>query len=128
MATACWATAGSDDPATSRPPKAFDSRFLRICCSRFGSDVKVRGSAGWMSRWNAKFFCSARCWNIRSTLSRSAAKAISSASTVTVPDSIFDRSRMSLISVSRSLPAEWMLRANSTCLVVRLPPEFSASC
>ena len=35
---------------------------------------------------------------------------------------------MSLISVSRSVPAEWMLRAKSTCLVVRLPPAFSASC
>ena len=32
-------------------------------------------------------------------------KAISSASTVTVPDSIFDRSRMSLIRFNRSVPA-----------------------
>ena len=53
---------------------------------------------------------------------------ISSTSTVTVPDSIFDRSRMSLISVSRSVPEEWMFRANSTCLAVRLPSAFSASC
>ena len=30
---------------------------------------------------------------------------ISSASTVTVPDSIFDRSRMSLMRLSRSVPA-----------------------
>ena len=37
-------------------------------------------------------------------------------STVTVPDSIFDRSRMSLIRLSRSVPAPWMVRANSTCL------------
>ena len=47
-------------------------------------------------------------WNVRSTVSRSDANVISSASTVTVPDSIFDRSRMSLMSVSRSVPAEWM--------------------
>ena len=40
-------------------------------------------------------------WNVRSTLSRSAAKVISSGSTVTVPDSIFDRSRMSLMSVEQ---------------------------
>ena len=40
---------------------------------------------------------------------------------VTVPDSILDRSRMSLIRFSRSEPDEWMLRANSTCLGVRLP-------
>ena len=42
-------------------------------------------------------------------------------STVTVPDSIFDRSRMSLIRFSRSVPAPWMVLANSTCLTVRLP-------
>ena len=45
-------------------------------------------------------------------------------STATVPDSIFDRSRMSLISVSRSLPDEWIVLANSTCLAVRLPSGF----
>ena len=43
-------------------------------------------------------------------------KKISSASTETVPDSIFDRSRMSLIRLRRSVPAPWMVRANSTCL------------
>ena len=42
-------------------------------------------------------------------------------STATVPDSIFDRSRMSLIRVSRSLPDAWMVCANCTCLPVRLP-------
>ncbi len=35
---------------------------------------------------------------------------------------------MSLMSVSRSVPAEWMFRAKSTCLPERLPPLFSASC
>jgi hypothetical protein len=49
-------------------------------------------------------------------LSRSDTNEISSASTVTVPDSIFERSRMSLMSVNKSVPAEWMFRANSTCL------------
>ena len=47
-------------------------------------------------------------------------KKISSASTVTVPDSIFDRSRMSLMRLSRSVPAPWMVRANSTCLRVQI--------
>ena len=36
-------------------------------------------------------------------------------STTTVPDSIFDRSRMSLMSISRSLPDEWIVFANSIC-------------
>ena len=39
-----------------------------------------------------------------------------STSTATVPDSIFDRSRMSLMSVSRSVPAPWIVLANSICL------------
>ena len=43
-------------------------------------------------------------------VSRRPAKVISSTSTVTVPDSIFDRSRMSLIRCSRSEPEELMLR------------------
>ena len=38
------------------------------------------------------------------------------ASTTTVPDSILDRSRMSLMSISRSLPDEWIVLANSVCL------------
>ena len=40
----------------------------------------------------------------------------SPASTTTVPDSIFDRSRMSLMSISRSLPDEWIVLANSSLL------------
>ncbi len=43
------------------------------------------------------------------------------------PASTFDRSRMSLISWSRSLPAEWMMPAYSTCLTVRLRVGFWAS-
>ena len=39
---------------------------------------------------------------------------------MTVPDSIFDRSRMSLIRFSRSVPAPWMVRANSTCFDVQV--------
>ena len=55
-------------------------------------------------------------------------KETSAGSTVTVPDSIFDRSRMSLIRFSRSVPALWMVRANSTCLGVRFCSGLSLSC
>ena len=48
-------------------------------------------------------------------------------STTTVPDSILDRSRMSLMSMSRSLPDEWIVLANSVCLGDRLPSGFSDS-
>ena len=43
---------------------------------------------------------------------------------MTVPDSILDRSRMSLISASRSLPEAWIVLANSTCFEVRFASLF----
>ena len=65
--------------------------------------------------------CDSASWrNGRATVSSTLVKKISSASTVTVPDSILDRSRMSLIRFSRSVPAPWMVRANSTCLGVEV--------
>ena len=66
--------------------------------------VALRGRLDENSTRNGRFFESAMCWKFRSVASRSDLKLISSASTVTVPDSIFDRSRMSLMSVSRSAP------------------------
>ena len=90
--------------------------------------MKPRGRLGSNSMCKARFFDSATWRKFRSTVSRSMAKLSSSTSTVTVPDSIFDRSRMSLMSVSRSEPAEWMFRAKSTCLALRLPVAFSANC
>ena len=107
---------------------AFESRFLRICCSRFGSLTIDRGRSGARRTLNGRFFASATCRKLRSIVSRRPANVMSSTSTVTVPDSIFDRSRMSLIRCSRSDPDELMLRENSTCLPDRLPAEFSASC
>src|SRR5262249_25606093 len=66
--------------------------------------------------------------NGRAIVSTRFARKTSSASTVTVPDSILDRSRMSLMRFRRSVPAPWMVRANSTCLPERLPSGFSDSC
>ena len=70
-ATSPAARASTRGPATVNL-NAFDSRFLRICCSRFGSLVNERGSVLSMSTWNARFLDSAMWWNVRSTLSRSA--------------------------------------------------------
>ena len=95
---------------------ALESRFLRICCRRFGSLTRMRGRSRSNCTWNGRFLFSATCRKLRSMVSRRPAKEISSTSTVTVPDSIFERSRMSLIRFSRSEPDELMLRANSTCL------------
>src|ERR1051326_5744161 len=44
-----------------------------------------------------------------------------------IPDSIFDRSRMSLISESKSEPDECMVSANCTCLELRFSSLFSAN-
>ncbi len=44
-----------------------------------------------------------------------------------LPASTLDRSRMSLMSWSRSEPAEWMMPAYSTCLAVRFRVGFWAS-
>src|SRR5204862_5768797 len=43
-----------------------------------------------------------------------------------LPASIFERSRMSLISCNRSAPAVWIVRANSSCLSLRLRGSFSS--
>ncbi len=47
--------------------------------------------------WNVKFLVSATCRNALSTVSRKSVNDASSGSTVTVPDSILDRSRISLM-------------------------------
>ena len=52
---------------------------------------------------------------------------VAPARTSILPASTLDRSRMSLISCSRSLPAPWIVAANSTCSAVRLPVGLSAS-
>ena len=51
---------------------------------------------------------------------------ISPTSIDTVPDSTFDRSRMSLMRLRRSDPAELIVRANSICFSLRLPWALSA--
>jgi len=48
---------------------------------------------------------------VRSMCCCSEVSGMSPSSIETVPDSIFDRSRMSLIRLSRSVPAEWIVRA-----------------
>jgi len=88
----------------------------------------LRARFGSTSMLNDNWRLSASWRNGRPTVSSRLDVRISSASTVTVPDSILERSRMSLIRLSRSVPAPWMVRANSTCLPLRLPSGFSVNC
>jgi hypothetical protein len=85
--------------------RAFDSRFFRICCTRCSSVVRASG-APW-STVTAKF---SACWSAigRNTCSRSSHSdcTFTGAMAMSIfPASTFDRSRMSLIRLRRSLPA-----------------------
>ncbi len=107
---------------------ALDSRFLSTCCSRLESVTKAARQmrAGVYLKAQPPVFSLVTEWPCDRL--QQAANATSSASTETVPDSILERSRISVIRLSRSVPAPWMVRANSTCLAVRLPPGLSLSC
>jgi hypothetical protein len=83
------------------------------------------GSPGSISTANRRSLRSATCWKVLSTNFRTSANATGAMSTAIVPDSIFDRSRMSLIRSSRSEPELWIVWAKPTCLVVRFPSTFS---
>ena len=109
---------------------AFDSRFLSTCSRRFGVGHDDFGSGRRRIPWrNRSLAILGLVAEHALHVTRAARRtAISSQSTVTVPDSILDRSRMSLIRLSRSVPAPWIVLANSTCFAVRLPVEFSLSC
>ena len=76
----------------------------------------LRARCGSMATSNDNWRVSASWRNGRAIASTRLVINTSSASTVTVPDSIFDRSRISLMRLSRSVPAPWIVRANSTCL------------
>ena len=108
---------------------ALESRFFSTCSTRFESVNRLpparRGSTC-TSNHSPRLSASWR--KLRLAVSISVWNETSSGSTVTVPDSIFDRSRMSVIRLSRSLPAPWIVRANSTCFGVRLPSVLFPSC
>ena len=98
------------------------SEALRECQNRVASR---RGSS---VIWKPSLRRSASSRNVRSTVALRAANDTLSTSIVTVPDSILERSRMSLMRFMRSTPAAWIMLANSTCLSVRFRGAFSASC
>ena len=84
---------------------AFESRFLITCCSRCSSVTTVAGSSSSTITPNSSTFWSATGRKFRSTKSASAAGVTGCGFTSIFPASTFERSRMSLISSSRSEPA-----------------------
>ena len=97
------------------------------CCRRCSSVTSAAGSAWSRSMRNSSAFCSATGRKARSTSSQRSTSASGPRLSSILPASTLDRSRMSLISASRSLPAAWIVSANSTCWGCRLPSPFSAS-
>ena len=106
---------------------AFDIRFLRICSRRMRSVRSVRGQSSESSNANVRARSSAMGWKTfcRSFSSRSTGTAAGWISIC--PASILERSRMSLIRLSRSLPEDWIVCAKRTCSGDRLPSTLSPS-
>ena len=104
--------------------KAFDSRLRRICWMRFESVSNATGRSGSSSTSKSSFLESAIGRNEAWTSSWMSLNRTWLTSTDIVPDSILDRSRMSLMRPSRSVPALLMVLACSTCFSVRFPSEF----
>ncbi len=101
---------GSGRPIrTVTPPasvnfSALPMRFLSTCPTRCASDTISAGASGARSMTSLSPCALAMCANCESRLrSRSASSTASRRSSI-LPASIFDRSRISLIRLSRSLP------------------------
>ncbi|KAF1042473.1 MAG: hypothetical protein GAK34_02800 [Delftia tsuruhatensis] len=106
---------------------ALDNRFLSTWASRMGSVCMVAGTPGSTVQVSSRPFSRAIGRSGSISVCSAVAMVTGSATTVTWPASILDRSRMSLISASRSLPAAWMVCAYLICSACRLPGLLSAS-
>ncbi|CAB3760888.1 hypothetical protein LMG29739_03487 [Paraburkholderia solisilvae] len=90
---------------------AFDNRLRRICARRCPSVTIVSGTPGARCAVNFRCFVAAIGSNISRSDCSSASTGTFAGSIVSCPASTFDRSRMSLISTSRSLFDAWMVSA-----------------
>ncbi len=84
---------------------ALDSRFFRICSTRRLSVTIEAGASGWTCASNASFFSLASGVNTRCSDSTRRGTDTNCGCRSRRPASTLDRSRMSLIRLSRSLPA-----------------------
>ncbi len=108
--------------------KAFDKRFLRIWFKRCISVSINSGRSSCSSTSNFRFLASDIGLNVDSANAMISLKLTGITSAAITPDSILERSRISLINWIRSSPHEWMVFANIRCFSVRLPSGFSKSC
>ena len=100
---------------------AFENRLRMIWKIRWWSLKIVNGAPGSTSTVKRRCLASAIGRKLRSMLATNSSSGMFSYSTVIRPASIFDKSRMSLISANKSLPERWMMSACVTCFALRLP-------
>ncbi|MOA38143.1 hypothetical protein D3C78_1597920 [compost metagenome] len=85
---------------------ALDSKFLITCSRRWRSVNIMAGAPSCNSTWNASCLSAANGWNIPRRPSTRRATLVFSGRISSLPASTLEMSRMSLIRLSRSLPAE----------------------
>ncbi|OEZ59967.1 hypothetical protein DUGA6_36070 [Duganella sp. HH105] len=115
MPVSCTAKAMRPSPSARAasviwPPlvnlSAFDSRFLRICSRRWRSLVMWAARPSAICTWKASFFCCASGSNSMAMPSITWRGDSCSGTSSSLPASTLEMSRMSLIRLSKSLPAE----------------------
>ncbi|MNT21112.1 hypothetical protein D3C72_1564370 [compost metagenome] len=89
--------------------RAFSSRLNSVWRRRVGSPLITRGTCGWMKLISSTFCCSALARKMFRQSSISALRSNCTSSSSICPDSSLEMSRISLISVSSSLPALWIV-------------------
>jgi hypothetical protein len=88
---------------------ALFTKFVRICPSRSGSPSRVCGISGDTCAKNSSPFSCAFCAVSVVTEAITSSSLNSVVSMFSLPASIFEKSRMSLITPSREMPALWIL-------------------
>ncbi|MNN47698.1 hypothetical protein D3C81_1621310 [compost metagenome] len=89
--------------------RAFSSRLDKAWRRRVGSPLITRGTCGWVKLISSMFCCSALARKMFRQSSISALRSNCTSSSSICRDSSLEMSRISLISVSSSLPALWMV-------------------
>ena len=87
---------------------AFDAKLMRIWPSRSESPRRSFGSFGSTSTISSRPLATAFSWMKSVTLPITFSSSKSTDSTLMRPDSIFEKSRMSLMTPSRCWPARWI--------------------
>ena len=86
---------------------AFEPRLASTCPNRTGSPRRDPGTSGWQATTSSRSLAWAGPLSTSAALSKTARTSKSTCSSSSLPASIFDRSRMSLMIPSRVSPAPW---------------------